>query len=240
MKEDYMKKRLSLLFMMVFLMAFALPVSAATKVYVNADVNLRKGPGVNYQIYTSVSEGTALKYLSKSKRDDRGVKWYKVSYKKKTLWVSSRYAKKVPQPVTSAKKRVVTKGRVNLRKGPGTGYKIVADVSKGSSLKYLNKTKTDKRGVKWYKVSFYGKKVWVSSKWCQFKNEDITMYVIAEDDVNLRKGPSLEYGKYTSVRKGTSMKYLGKVIKDDRNVKWYKVSYKGKSLWVSSLASHIK
>lgn len=235
-----MKKRMSLLVMFVLLMAFALPVSAASKIYVNADVNLRKGPGLSYKIYTSVEEGTALKYLKKSKKDDRGIKWYKVSYKKKKLWVSSRYASKVSQPTTSAKKRVITTCRANLRKGPGTKYKIVADVSNGSSMKYLNQTKKDTRGVKWYKVSFYGKKVWISSKCCRYVNEDITMYVITTDSVNLRKGPSLGDSKYTSVRKGTIMKYLGKTIKDERDVKWYKVYYNGKSLWVSSLYSYIK
>ncbi len=235
-----MKKRVTLLLMTLLLLAFALPVSAATKVYVNADVNLRKGAGLEYKIYTSVSEGTALKYLGKSKKDDRGVKWYKVSYKKKKLWVSSRFATKVPQPVTSAKKRVVTLGRVNLRKGPGTNYKRVTDVAKGSSMKYLNKTQKDKRGVNWYKVSFYGKGLWVSSKWSVLKNEDITLYVITTADLNLRKGPSLDYKAYTSVKKGTAMKYLGKVIRDERDVKWYKVYYGGKALWASSRFSYIK
>ena len=235
-----MKKRATWVLVALLLLAFALPVNAASKIYVNADVNLRRGPGMEYKIYTSVSEGTALKYLSKSKKDSRGVKWYKVSYKSKKLWVSSRYASKVPQPVTSATRRVVTTGRVNLRKGPGTQYKRVADVSKGSSLKYLNKTGRDKRGVKWYKVSFYGKTVWVSSKWSVLKDEEINLYVVATEDINLRKGPSLDYKALTSARKGTAMKYLGKVIKDDRGVKWYKVYHNGKSLWVSSKYSYIR
>ena len=235
-----MRKQLVLLLMTLFLLAMALPVQAATKVYTNADVNLRKGPGLDYKIYTSVKEGTSLTYLNKTKKDDRGVKWYKVKYKKKKLWVSSRFATKAPQPVTPSKKRVVvTADRANLRKGPGLKYKVVADVAKDSSMKYLGKTSVDSRGIKWYKVSFYGKKVWISSKVSVLKKGKDNRKVITTATVNLRKGPSLDYGRYTSVKKGKSLQYLGKTISDERDVDWYKVYYKGKSLWVSSRYSYI-
>lgn len=56
-------------------------------------------------------------------------------------------------------------GSVNLRKGPGLGYGKVAAVKKGTKLDYLGETSTDSRGVKWYKVRYNGKSVWISSRY---------------------------------------------------------------------------
>ena len=58
----------------------------------------------------------------------------------------------------------VTKGSVNLRTGPGLKYAKVGTVHKGDKLTYLGQTRTDSRGVKWYKVSRNGKARWISSR----------------------------------------------------------------------------
>jgi uncharacterized protein YgiM (DUF1202 family) len=233
-----MKKLVILMIMSVFMLSFAVSVSASSKIYVNTDANLRKGPGKDYGVYTSVKDGETLKYLDDTESDDRGVDWYKVSYNGKALWISSKCATKVAKPISSAKKRVVTTADCNLRKGPGMNYKVYVAVQKGSSMKYLGKTKKDSRGVKWYKISYYGKSLWVSSKASVRKNSKTSrkVYVI-EEEVNLRKGPGLKYKEVTTVSEGTVLKYLDKSSKDSRGIRWYKISYNGKKLWISSKVS---
>lgn len=156
-----MKKFTAFLFMAVLVFAFAATAHAAEKkLYTTGDVNLRKGPGLNYGVTTSVKKGTILNYAGSTKKDNRKVNWYKVTYNKKTAWVSSKYAKFT--------KTVKTTGNVNLRLGPGLNFKEYTSVAKGTILSYLNVTKQDDRGVNWFKVSYNGKEVWVSSRYAQF------------------------------------------------------------------------
>ena len=66
---------------------------AAGKIKTTGDVNIRKGPGLDYKTVGSISSGSTAKYLFETKKDERGVKWYKVSYNGKTGWISSKYSK---------------------------------------------------------------------------------------------------------------------------------------------------
>ena len=50
----------------------------------------------------------------------------------------------------------------------------------------------------------------------------------------MRSGPSLNDTQVTSVREGKTLEYLGESREDERGVAWYKVSFNGKTGWVSS------
>lgn len=56
--------------------------------------NVRSGPGLSYKSLTTMQKGDSATYLGSSKKDSRGVKWYKVSYGGVKGWVSSRYTVK--------------------------------------------------------------------------------------------------------------------------------------------------
>ncbi|MBR0381227.1 MAG: SH3 domain-containing protein [Eubacterium sp.] len=158
-----MKKLFMLMLVTVFMFSLTLTAHAATKtVKTSADVNLRKGPGTNYAVVTSVSKGTTLTYAGTTTADSRGVNWFKVTYKGKTSWVSSRYA-----AFTTATKSVKTTGQVYLRKGPGLNYGTNVAVPSGTTLTYLNKSQKDDRGVTWYNVSYKGASLWVSGKYAK-------------------------------------------------------------------------
>ena len=63
------------------------------KIKATGDLNVRKGPGLGYDIMGSIKKGAKLEFLGEVKKDSRGVYWGKVVYKNKTGWVSSKYAK---------------------------------------------------------------------------------------------------------------------------------------------------
>lgn len=63
--------------------------------------------------------------------------------------------------------------------------------------------------------------------------------VRVDDDVNLRKRPSLDADIITSIKGGTTVRFLGEVSTDERGVDWYKVRYDGHDGWTSSKYSHI-
>ena len=56
-------------------------------------VNVRKGAGLKYAIITALTSGTIVSYLGTTKKDDRGVAWYKININGKEGWVSSKYSK---------------------------------------------------------------------------------------------------------------------------------------------------
>ena len=69
--------------------------SSGSTIKTTGNVNVRKGPGLDYASIGSVPSGTKLSWTGATATDERGVKWYKVSHNGKTGWVSSKYAKKV-------------------------------------------------------------------------------------------------------------------------------------------------
>ena len=157
--------------LLIAVMCFsAVAALADGTVKTTGSVNLRKGAGLGYKTIRSISAGTSLSY-DKTKKDDRGVVWYRVTYKGKTGWVSSKYAKESGGSKSKTKvsgDKVKTTGKVHLRTGPGLGYESLRSVPKGKTLTY-DKTKKDSRGVVWYHVTYKGKTGWVSSKYAKKK-----------------------------------------------------------------------
>ena len=138
----------------------ALTALAGGIVKTTGSVNLRKGAGLGYKIIRSIGKGVKLDY-DKTKKDGRGVLWYRVTYKGKTGWVSSKYAKEA-----TASGKVKTTGNVHLRAGAGLGYKSLRIIATGKTMSY-DKTKKDGRGVLWYRVTYKGTTGWVSSKYAK-------------------------------------------------------------------------
>lgn len=58
----------------------------------SGDVNVRTGPGIDYDVIGSVYQGQTLNYAGETRNDYRGVAWYSVRYNGRKGWVSSRYS----------------------------------------------------------------------------------------------------------------------------------------------------
>ena len=139
--------------------------------------------------------------------------------------------------------KIKTDGQVNVRKGACLDYTAVNTLKAGKVLNF-DKTKTDERGVIWYHV----KGGWISSKNTTQIDGSVSKEknastkggkatgntVKATGDMNLRKGPGLDYAEVSIIKSGKTVQYLGKTKKDARGVAWYKVSYNNKTGWVSS------
>ena len=150
----------------------ALSALADGLVWTTASVNLRKGPGLDYKATRTISEGTKMEF-DKTRKDGRGVKWYHVTYKGRTGWISSKYATEGKSSGSSSSssssgKKIVTTGKLHLRSGAGLDYKSLRTIGSGKTLTY-DETKTDERGVVWYHVTYKGKTGWVSSKYARKK-----------------------------------------------------------------------
>jgi SH3-like domain-containing protein len=81
-------------------------------------VNLRSGPGTNYDVKWEYGSGFPLKIISK-KGD-----WYKVKdFENDTGWVSKSLLVKRPHMIVKVNKKKDKK--INIRSGPGKKYRIV-------------------------------------------------------------------------------------------------------------------
>ena len=100
-----MKKFLAMLLLVAILASCTLAL-AATKVKTTGKVCLRENPRLSGKYIRSVKKGTSLK-IKAEKADKRGVVWYKVKYKGKVGWISSKITnkyKKVKQSSGETKK----------------------------------------------------------------------------------------------------------------------------------------
>lgn len=83
-----MKKTLA-----IMLVLLCLGSALAGEVVTTGNVNLRVGPGLDFDIITAVPEGIHLEYLDESSVDARGVEWYRVASDVGEAWISSRYSR---------------------------------------------------------------------------------------------------------------------------------------------------
>lgn len=131
------------------------PTEAVGTLVVTADVNIRSGPGTEYD---KVGEAKVGAVLTATGRSDDG-KWYLVSadggegYVNRNLISVRDFAS-----VTEADGTLTVVGEVNLRTGPGTGYDILTVAKAGDELTLTGVTDTG-----WYRVDHGGKAAYLAS-----------------------------------------------------------------------------
>ena len=222
------KKILATLLMAAICLSMVAALAESGTVWTTGNVNMRKGPGLDYSSIRAIGAGTRLEY-DKTEKDDRGVRWYRISYKKRTGWVSSMYASE-KQPSSSGSSsgssstegKVYTTASVNLRKGAGLDYSVIRTVPEGVTLSY-DKTASDDRGVTWYRVTYKKRTGWVSSAYAKKGSSGSSASSSLSSSGNQVK----------TTGNGTTLRF-DETKKDDRGVAWYHVSYDGKTGWVSS------
>lgn len=222
--------------------------SSEGKVTTTANVNLRSGAGVGYERLRTVPAGTTLTWDKKSS-DSKGVTWYRVSYKGRTGWITSKYTRKggssgsgsSSSGSSSGSGQVTTTGSVHMRQGPSLGYDVLLTIDEGVALNW-DKKSTDSRGVVWYRVKYRGMTGWVSSRYAKSGGGSTpkpspasgTQVVGDTGKSNVHTGPGLAYDTLGVLHREESATYLNETSVDSRGVVWYKISWRGGTAWVSS------
>lgn len=88
-------KRISKYILVVMLVTAMLMGAAQASVKTTGNVNLRKGPGLDYEIVGDVKPDQELEFKGQVSTDERGVDWYLVEHKGSECWISSRYSELV-------------------------------------------------------------------------------------------------------------------------------------------------
>ena len=135
----------------------------------------------------------------------------------------------VPVSASAEKLMKVTGTKLlRMRIGPGEDYNVKARYKKGTVVTVLKYSKG------WYYVKTKdGTKGWMSKNFLtkttapvQKAKESASGNAVAKQNVYMRRGPSKNYDRITTVKNGKVMKILGK------SGDWYKVRYGGKTGFV--------
>ena len=96
--------------------------------------NIRSGPGTDHEILWSVGKYYPLDVIKKSGN------WYKTrDFENDVGWIFHTLTKKIPTIIVKVP-------LVNIRKGPGTSFRVFFQAEKGVSFKLLDEK------AKWFKV----------------------------------------------------------------------------------------
>lgn len=189
-------------------------------------VNIRSGPGSDYEITGTVYQDTEVVIL-----DQKG-EWYQVKIGSVTGWIHNSLLQMDQEVLLT-----VTGEQVNLRTGPGTSYQVAAQASRGDVLTLL-----DVEG-EWYKVKTSdGVTCYVASFLAEGANrpgsEDTATVSgkiqAADGTVNVRSGPATSYDKIGTMAESEVYPVYGK------EGDWYKIrlqngQYGYAAAWLVSL-----
>lgn len=129
MKSKFILIVLSILGVLIFDSSYA-----EMKTINGENVQLRSGPGTKYSAKWQYGDGLPVKVLSKKGG------WIKIKdFENDTGWVFEKYLNSSPHMVVKVNKG--KKKQINIRSGPGTGFKIVGKAYYGVVFETLEQNK---------------------------------------------------------------------------------------------------
>lgn len=208
-------------------------------------INLRNGPGQEYDVVAQLAGGTPLT-LNQVYNE-----WFVVTTEDgKQGWVAAEVvaesevarsilsvASEIPPPPPPKIASVIEDG-LSLRDGPGTNYVKINSISGGTTLDLLS------RYENWFEVRLPSGEIgWVTNEYLQIGEgvveridvltsaPDPNPALVAEVDgtINLRGGPGTAYNKLGTIGAGNVVNLIGR-YKEWLNVK----TSDGKTAWVST------
>ena len=120
-----------------------------------AGINIRKGPGTNYEKKANLPYNTTIALESLEKFTGQGCSagWYKLKLNKETNYICSTYTALENKTI-----KITRATNLNIRKGPSTSSDIIKNVTKNTTLPLQNTTIEKGTGCTdgWYKVKLNG------------------------------------------------------------------------------------
>lgn len=193
-----MKRMVRISLVLVLLMAMLCPALAETVKTPASDgsMNVRKGPGVGYEVVTWVKNGQKVTVL------ESGKSWTKIKVDKsgKVGYIkTSALSDAAPAPEASCTLGSVAtryaSSNVNVRKGPGTKYEVLFSISRNAKLEILGEEGN------WYLVRTENGKTGYISK--SYVSGGIRKTTTA--NVHLRADASAKSASLTVLAKGTKV-----------------------------------
>jgi N-acetylmuramoyl-L-alanine amidase len=210
------------------------------EVIITPPTNIRTGPGLNYDILTTITERMVLKVLSEAKDSDGRV-WYKVKIEKigKEGFVASWVVEVQKKEETKKENSGVIKEYTNLRTGPSISYEVIRSLEPDTKILISGMALNSSNEV-WYFAKIDNSAGWVFSERVNLiyieKVVDTklinTKYKLLTDKY-LYEGPSEEMKSSEIISSGKEVQIVGiSLIFPD--IYFYEIVYDGKLYWIKS------
>jgi uncharacterized protein YraI len=162
-----------------------------TGVASNDVLNVHSGPGTGFRIVGALSNGTTVREIQC--QPVGAARWCEIEMQsdmRERGWVNARFltrgqATNLPSPPTSQPKPPATggapaqvtglapSGRVNVRSGPGTDFRVVTSLSNGATVTRYGCR--DNGGIRWCEVlTSQGATGWMSARYLTGQNGQVT------------------------------------------------------------------
>ena len=119
---------------------------------------------------------------------------------------------------------VNTSGRLNVRSGPGTGYRVKTSISRGTKVQF----RYMENGWWYVRYSSSGKYGWVDRKYLTRSNVRYTGTYKTTARLKVRTRPSTAYSSRGTLSKGARIRVL------EMSGDWSRINYYGYTGWVAS------
>lgn len=219
-------------------------------------LNVRSGPGVGYEVVTSLAIGTAVCVSPDNDPVDvDGYRWYEIWYGTATEsvqgWAVARFFRLLSaggcgggahEGFTAGDKIQVIDGPLNMRTGPGLGYGIVASLGTWTNL-CVTGTGNVVDGHTWYPVEVLTTKERgsVAARFCGLVAPDGCtsssgefavgdQIEVIDGPLNMRTGPGTGYNVVVSLATGDQLCVLDGPVSAD-GYTWYKIDTGSSQGW---------
>ncbi|HBC74562.1 MAG TPA: hypothetical protein DC017_06865 [Candidatus Wallbacteria bacterium] len=195
-------------------------VEGTVNVSEDSYLNVRTGPGTNYQIIGKLHRGDNAKIL------EENLGWYKINYNGSTAWINGYYVSGVqlnnmmPDNIYGTVSLPDAES-VSLRVGAGINNPAVDTLSNGARFRVLDKQDG------WYKIEVAGHSnpLWINGSFVKLIDtiedppsaDNVPAYVDVDSSLNLRSGPSTSNPIMQELADRTQLTIIG--VEGD----WYKV-----------------
>lgn len=237
-------------------MAETSPPTEIAIVTVDGDLNVRSGPGEEYDRIGGAAAGEEFVITG---RDEDG-EWWQIDFDDQTGWIYAPFvtaanAGNVPivgdsmaetaapadttEPVApEAGSPVVTMiGDMNVREGPGTDYARLGGAAEGETFAITGKSADGD----WWQISFEGESGWVYAPFVTAANAEnvrtvgdssaqapVEAVATVGGDLNVRDGPGTDYARIGGANEGEAFAITGKSADGE----WWQISFDGESGWI--------
>lgn len=200
--------------------------TVSTKV---SNLNVRSGPGLNFEVIGQIKQGKEYNIISEEES------WVQIDLGGKTGWVANWLVNRNASDIKQNERGIeVIQSKVeilNVRSGPSTGFPVIEKISPGKEYPLL-----EKKGD-WSKIQLPDNKTGWVANWLvhiskrsekldsSFKTGNNA--VIQAEVLNVRSGPSTSYEKIGQITKGSEIEILE--VKEG----WFKFSFNGKEGWIA-------
>lgn len=203
------------------------PAGGPTAVVNTGALNVRSGPGVQFNIISAVYSGHVVQMLGRNADGS----WVQVRlFSGQEGWVNGRFLNPsspianlpvVSGPAPIAAMGVVNTGALNVRSGPGVGFAPLEVIYQGAQVSVLGRVadsswvqvRTARGTIGWVNASLVNLNVPVGSLPViggGTGSAPATNAVVSTGNLNVRSGPSIAFPAMTTINQGTPLTMIGR------------------------------